>query len=228
MEQPVIEAEARTANGKNIARRLRRAGRVPGVLYGSGKESIPVTLDPRQLGAVLRSPEGHNVIFLLRVKDGESTPAMIVEPQFEPVKGTVLHVDLKRIAMDKKLRVSVAVVPVGEAQGVKTEGGILELVMREVEVECLPADIPQRLPVPVEALRIGDSIRVEDLQKQIGEAIRLLSDPQAVLCHVVALKVEEAKPAEAVAEVPAEPEVIKKGKAAEEEEESEESRKSRE
>ena len=224
----MIDAEPRSETGKSAVRRIRRAGRVPAVLYGSGKESLALALDPKQLDRVLRSPEGQNTLLQLRIRDGESTTAMIVEPQFEPVRGSVLHVDLKRIALDRKLRVSVPVGTVGEAAGVKTQGGILEVVLREVEVECLPADIPQRLTVPVESLLIGDQVRVADLQKQLGENIRVLNDPNAVICHVVMLKVVEVKPAEVVAEAPAEPEVIKKGKVAEEEEEPAKAGKSQE
>lgn len=221
MERQVIEAELRTETGKNAMNRLRAAGRIPAVLYGAGKQTLPVSLNPRHLRGLLRAG-GQNEIFELRVQGGESTPAMIVETQREPVQETVLHLDLHRIAMDRKLRVSVPVVLAGEAQGVKQQGGVLELVLREVEVECFPADIPARLTLDVGSLMLGQSIHIQDLQQQLGEKVELLQEAHGVVCHVVALKVVEEKPAEeAVAAAPAEPEVIKKGKAVEEGEEAE-------
>jgi len=141
--------------------------------------------------------------------------------------GTCCTLDLKRIAMDKKLRVAVPVVTTGEAKGVKTQGGILEVVLRQVEVECLPGDIPDHITVPVDEMLVGDAIRVADLQKGLGDKVLLLDDPTAVICHVVVPKAEEeVKPAaEAGAEAAGEPEVIKKGKATEEGEEAEASEK---
>ena len=228
MEQKIIEAEKRTGTGKNASRRMRRAGRVPGTLYGAGGEALSLTLNPKQLLAMLRSEAGQNTIFNLNVQGGERSPAMIVESQFEPVQGQLLHVDLKRIAMGEKLKVFVPLVPVGDAKGVKMQGGTLEFVLREVEVECLPADITEHFSVAVQELAIGEYIRVADLQKGVGEKIQLLSDPNGVVCHVVAPKVEEAvAAAEEAVEVPAEPELIKKGKAAEEGEEETESREKR-
>lgn len=220
-EQQVIDAEIRdpSQTGKNEARRLRRAGKVPAVLYGSNAATVPLTLQPRQVASMLRSQSGRNTIFSLRVKDGETVQAMLVETQRDPVRESLLHVDLKRIAMDKKLRASVPVVTAGEPQGVKVQGGILEVVLREVEIECLPADIPDRVTVSVEPLLIGQNIRVADLAEQLGDRIRIVSELQGVICHVVAPKAVEEKPAaEAAAEAPAEPEVIKKGKAEEAEE----------
>jgi len=219
MERQVIEAELRTETGKNAMNRLRAAGRVPAILYGAGKETLPVSLNPRHLRALLRA-EGQNEIFELRVQGGESTPTMIIETQRDPVKETVLHLDLQRIAMDRKLRVSVPVSLTGEPPGVKQQGGILEQVLREVEVECFPADIPARVTLDVGSLMLNQSIRIQDLQQQLGEKVALLQEPHAVICHVVTIKVVEEKPTEeAVAAAPAEPEVIKKGKAVEEGEE---------
>jgi len=220
MGRPNIEAEIRTERGKNAARRARQTGRVPGVLYGARGETLSLLLDPGPLMAALHSQTGRNTIFDLRLKGGETSPAMVVETQFEPVKGKLLHLDLKRIAMDQKLKVAVPIVTTGEAKGVKTQGGILEVVLRSVEVECLPTDIPDHITVAVDELMIGDAVRLSDLQKGLGEKALLLGDPTAVICHVVAPKEEEVKPAEEVAaEAPAEPELIKKGKAAEGEEE---------
>ena len=187
-----------------------------------------LSLNPRQLAGLLRT-EGQNVIFDLQVQGGETTPARIVESQLEPVRGTILHMDLHRVAMDRKLRVSVPVTLTGEPAGVKQQGGMLEAVLREVEVECFPADIPARVTVAVDSLMVGQSVRVSDLQSLLGEKVRLLQDANSVVCHVVSPKaVEEEKPAEVVAETPAEPEVIKKGKAVTEEEEAAEGTEKRE
>ncbi len=217
MEQQVVAAEVRTERGKNAARRLRQAGKVPAVLYGAGKGSVALTLNPKQIAGLLRA-QGQTRIFQLQTSSGESATVMLADPQFDPVQSTLLHVDLHRIAMDRKLRLAVAVVMVGEAAGIKLQGGLLEVVAREIEVECFPADIPPQIRVDVQPLMIGDTIRASDLQTQVGERVRILRDPQAVICHVVAPKLEAEKPAaEAAAEAPAEPEVIKKGKAAEEE-----------
>lgn len=223
MEQKIIEAEKRTETGKNANRRLRQAGRVPGNLYGDKQEAISLTLNPKQLSAVLRSQAGQNTIFELKVSGGEHTPAMIVETQFEPVHEHLLHVDLKRIAMGEKLKISVHVLLTGEAPGVKVQGGILEVVRREVEVECLPADIPEQLKIGIETLELGQYLRVADLQEIAGEKVHILSEADGVICHVVTPKVEEeVKPEEeeaAEAEASEEPELIKKGKTTEEGEE---------
>src|SRR6266542_5946627 len=148
----MLEAQARTPGNKNAARRVRVAGKVPAVVYGAGKDAVSVAVDPRQVKSILNSKTGHNTIFDLAL-DGEKTKAMIVDWQYEPIKGALLHIDLKRIAMDKVLRVEVPIVLKGEAYGVKTEGGILEQVLREVEVECLPADIPGHLDLDVTELK---------------------------------------------------------------------------
>ena len=216
MQRQVIEAEPRNSTGKNENRRLRAGGLVPAVLYGAGKETLPLSVNLRQLRSLLRA--GQNEIFELRVQGGESTPAMIVETQREPVKSSLLHLDFHRIAMDRKLEVSVAVVLSGEAPGVKLQDGILEQVLREVEVECLPLDIPARITVDVGSLALGQSVRIQDLQAQVGDRVQFLQDPHSVVCHVVTPRaVEEEKPAEeAVAAAPTEPEVIKKGKTEEE------------
>ena len=218
MQRQVIEAEPRSSTGKNEMRRLRQEGRVPAVLYGAGKECLPLSVNLRQLRSLLRA--GQNEIFELRVQGGESTPAMIIETQREPVKWSLLHLDFHRIAMDRKLEVSVAVVLSGEAPGVKLQDGILEQVLREVEVECLPLDIPARITVDVGSLALGQSVRIQDLQAQVGDRVEFLQDPHSVICHVVTPRaVEEEKPAEEAAAVaPTEPELIKKGKVGEEEE----------
>ncbi|HYX70564.1 MAG TPA: 50S ribosomal protein L25 [Terriglobales bacterium] len=208
----VVEAQPRAEErGKNVARRLRRAGRVPAVLYGAKKDSVAVTLDPKQVARILHSESGHNTIFDLQVGP-ERTKAMIVDWQLEPVKGSLLHVDMKRIAMDERIKVKVPIHLKGEAAGVKTQGGVLEQILREVEVECLPTDIPGHIEVDVTELVFGKVVRVSDLSR--SSQIKFITDANYPVAHVISIKEEEvAAPAEAAAEAaPAEPEVIKKGK----------------
>ena len=219
MEPLVLEAEIRTEKGKGAARRVRREGKVPAVLYGANKGSLPLSISPRELGNLLRQGGSH-AILQLRVPGEETTPAMVVDFQREPVQGALLHVDLQRIALDRKMHVSVPVVVTGEPRGVKEQNAVLEVVTRELEVECLPLDIPTHLTVDATELGVGDQLRVADLQQRVGEKIHILRDSHTVICHVVMPKVVEEKPeVEAVVAAPAEPEVIKKGKVAEEVEE---------
>src|SRR6202045_2138823 len=163
-ESNVLEAQPRTSGNKNEARRVRVGGKIPGVLYGAGKDSLPVSLDPRHVLRILHSESGHNTIFDLALNGGEKAKAMIVDWQYEPIKGHLLHIDLKRIAMDKALRVNVPIVLEGVPAGVKTEGGILEQILREVEIECLPGDIPGHIVVDVTPLVFGQVLCVKDLQ----------------------------------------------------------------
>src|SRR5579864_7022093 len=220
LETNLLEAHPRESGNKNQARRVRHEGKIPAVVYGAGKDSLPVTVDPRQVLRILRSETGHNTIFDLSMNGGERTKAMIVDWQYEPIKGRLLHIDLKRIAMDKVLKVSVPIFLKGEAEGVKTQGGIMEQILREVEVECLPADIPSHIDADVSHLTFGMVLRVSDLPH--SEKIKFLTDPNQPVAHVTSVKEEvvatpEAVAAEAAA-VPAEPEVIKKGKQETEEE----------
>jgi len=208
-----VEAKPRQGGGKNDARRLRTTGMIPAVVYGAGKDSQAVAVDPKQMNRILHSESGHNTIFDLSL-DGQSAKVMIVDWQYEPIKGALLHVDLKRIAMDKVLRVKVPITLKGEAPGVKTQSGILEQILREIEVECLPADIPSHIDADVSQLMFGQGIRVSDLPHSGN--LKFLTDEGQTVAHVVAVKeVVEPTPAEAGAEagaVSAEPEVIKKGK----------------
>jgi len=208
-----VEAKPRQGGGKNEARRLRQTGMIPAVVYGAGQDSLAITVDPKQMNRILHSDAGHNSIFDLSL-DGQAAKVMIVDWQYEPIKGALLHVDLKRIAMDKVLRVSVPIVLKGEAPGVKQQGGILEQILREVEIECLPADIPSHIDGDVSQLMFGQVIRVSDLPH--GGTLKFLTDENQSVAHVIAVKeVVEAAPAEAGAEAaatPSEPEVIKKGK----------------
>jgi large subunit ribosomal protein L25 len=212
-EKSTLEAQPRTPGTKNDARRVRREGKVPAVVYGAGKDAVPVSVDPRQVSRILHSQTGHNTVFDLTV-GGELTKAMIVDWQYEPIKGSLLHIDLKRIAMDKKLTVKVPIELVGEPAGVKQQGGILEQISREVEVECLPGDIPNEIQLDVSQLVFGTVLRVIDLPKD--DKIKFLTDPDQPVAHVITVKEEEAPTADAVAgeaaAAPAEPEVIKKGK----------------
>jgi large subunit ribosomal protein L25 len=213
-ETNVVEAQPREANGKNVARRVRKSGKLPAVVYGAGKPPLSVSLDPKQISRILHSAAGHNTIFDLQV-DGERTKAMIVEWQYEPIRGSLLHLDLKRIAMDQRLKVKVPVVVKGEAAGVKQQGGILDQVLREVEVECLPGDIPGHVDADVSNLVFGQSLRVSDLPLDRTK-VKIFTPADQVVAHVTSVKEEvvatpEAVAAEATA-VPAEPEVIKKGK----------------
>jgi large subunit ribosomal protein L25 len=209
-----VAAGSRDSRGKNEARRLRTAGSMPAVVYGGSERAVAVAVDPKEVGRILNSKAGHNTIFNLSIAGGETTPVMIVDWQFDPIKDTLLHVDLKRIDLTKRIAVKVPVITHGEPQGVKVQGGIHELVAREVEIECLPDDIPEHLVVEVGELLIGQAVRASDIP--LTSSIRLVSNPDAVISHVVTLRiVEEAAPAaaaEAEAVAPAEPEVIKKGK----------------
>jgi len=207
-----VETTPRQSGTKNDARRIRKSGLVPAVLYGAGLDPLNITVDPKQMKRILNSETGHNTIFDLTA-GGDSGKAMIVDWQFEPIKGALLHVDLKRIAMDKLLRVGVPVTLKGEAPGVKLQGGILEQMMREVEIECLPADIPGRIEADVSKLEFGQTIRVSDLPQ--SDKIKFITDANQAIAHVTAVKeVVAATPVEGVeaAAATAEPEVIKKGK----------------
>ena len=213
LETNLLEAQPREAGTKGHARRVRRDGKIPAVVYGAGKESVSISVDPRVVSRILNSETGHNTIFDLALSGGERTKAMIVDWQYEPIKGKLLHIDLKRIALDKVLKVSVPIFLVGEAAGVKQEGGIMEQMLREVEIECLPADIPSHIDADVSHLTFGKVLRVGELPR--SEKLKFLTDANQPVAHVTSVKEEvvatpDAAAAEAAA--PAEPEVIKKGK----------------
>lgn len=211
-----VTAEARPSRGKNEARRLRVKGMAPAVLYGSGGPSVAVSINPAEVTKILHSSTGHNTIFNLSVQDGEATPVMIVDWQTDPVREKLLHVDLKRIDLTKQISVKVRVQTTGDPKGVKIQGGLLEIITREIEIECLPDDIPELYTVDVTELMIGQNLRASDIP--LGGSAKLVSSPEQVIAHVVALKAEEtaAPAAEGAAAAPAEPEVIKKGKKEEE------------
>src|ERR1700678_2333458 len=190
---------------KNAARRVRVAGKIPAVVYGAGQESGAVAVDPRVITKILHSDSGHNTIFDLNVEGSAVVKAMIVDWQHEPIKGALLHIDLKRIAMDKMMTVSVPIQLVGIPVGVKSQGGILEHVLREVEIECLPGDIPSHLDVDVSNLELFGSIHVSDLPH--SGSIKFLGDEGATVAHVTAIKEEVVETPDATAAAaPAEPE----------------------
>jgi large subunit ribosomal protein L25 len=217
-----VTAEVRATRGKNEARRLRVRGFIPAVVYGAYKDSVSVGVSPKELVQILNSKTGHNTIFNLAIQGGESTPVMVVDEQRDPVRGNLIHADLKRIDLEKRIRVSVPAVTIGEAAGIKLQGGLLEIITREVEIECLPDEIPEHFEVDVSSLMIGQSVRAGAIP--MTGSMRLLSPAEAVIAHVVALRVEEVAPAATVEAAPAaaegaagtEPEVIKKGKKEEE------------
>ena len=218
METFTVEGQLRETRGKNAARRTRLTGMVPATLYGGRKEAMSLSVNAKQVARILRSETGHNTIFTVTVAGGTQEKAMLKDWQVDPLKGGLLHVDLLRIAMDVRMRVRVPVRTFGEPQGVKMQGGIFEMVTREVEVECLPTDIPEEFKVDVSEMLIGKQLRAADLPLD-PEKIKLVTDPTRVLAHVVTLKKEEEPTAEAAVAAetaPAEPEVIKKGKKEEE------------
>ena len=213
-----VAAEPRETRGKNEARRLRVKGFAPGVLYGANGPAVAVAVNPKEVNKILHSSTGHNTIFQLAVQGGESTPVMIVDWQSDPIRDTLLHVDLKRIDLAKRIEVKVRVQTTGDPKGVKVQGGLLEVITREVEIECLPDEIPEYFTVDVTELMIGQNLRASDIK--LTGSMKLVSSPDQVIAHVVAMRAEEvaAPAAEAGAEAaaPAEPEVIKKGKKEEE------------
>jgi large subunit ribosomal protein L25 len=211
-----IEAQPRELRGKNEARRLRAGGSVPAVLYGAGRESVAVAVNPKEVNRILHSKTGHNTIFDVAVTGGETTPVMVVDWQNDPIKEYLLHVDLKRIDLSARIRVKVPIHTVGDPKGVKLQGGLHELITREIEIECLPDEIPEEFTVDVSELMIGQSIRAGEIP--LVGSTKLLSPPDSVISHVITIKVE-AEPVVAEAAAPAaaaEPEVIKKGKKEEE------------
>ncbi len=204
-----VSAVAREGKfNKNAARRLRVAGKLPGVVYGAKQPAVAVELDPKQMLRILHSESGHNTLFDLDIAGGR-TKAMIVDWQFEPIKDKLIHVDLKRIALDQAMRAEVPVTLTGVAFGVKNEGGLLDQVLREVEIECLPSDIPASIEVDVSAMKLGDVLRVADLPH--GGKFRFITDEETTVAHLALVK-EDAATIAAEAAAVTEPEIAKKGK----------------
>jgi large subunit ribosomal protein L25 len=198
---------------KNAARRVRAKGKVPAVVYGAAEPAVAVEVDPKQIQKILHSETGHNSIFDLEVS-GNTAKVMIVDWQYEPIKGKLIHIDFKRIALDKPIRVEVPIQLVGVAEGVKTQGGIMDQTLREVEIECLPGDIPTSIQVDVTSMTFGTVLRVSDLPH--GGKLKFLTAEDTPIAHVTSVKEEVVATPEAEAAVagatPAEPEVVKKGK----------------
>jgi len=212
MPEIVVAAHSRTETGKNVNRRLRVKGLIPGVLYGSKQQAISVAVSPKEIGTILRSASGENTLFDLELA-GTRRKVILKEFQLEPVNHQLLHADFYEVALDKTLQVKVHVELHGTPVGVKTQGGVLDFVTRELEVECLPMNIPEKLLVDVSELEIGRHIRVSDVK--VSDKVKVLTEADIVVVHVVAPRAEEeVAPAVEAAPVEgaAEPEVIKKGK----------------
>jgi large subunit ribosomal protein L25 len=215
-----LQAEKREGRGKNEARRLRASGRIPAVVYGAEKgKAVEIAVDPKILMRILHSESGVNTLIGLKV-DGGHTRVMVKEYQIDPIDHKLLHADFYQVAMDKALTVTVPLVMKGEAPGVKQQGGIVDFVNREIEVECLPGDIPENIVVDISELMLNQGLRVRDLHLE-GAKWKPITEGDLMIVHVVPLKAEEPAPTEAAAATPAapvEPEVIKKGKTDKEEE----------
>ncbi len=224
--EAVLEATVRDSRGKNEARRTRAGGKVPAVLYGltaAGKaEAMAIAVEPKALTKILHSEAGANTLISLKLAGGGDTRVLVKEYQLDPITHQILHADFYRIAMDRVLRITVPITVKGEAPGVKQQGGILEYVHRQVEVECLPADIPEHIEINIGELMLHQGVRVRDLP--VNAKVKPVSEPDMMIVHVIMPKAEEAPApaAEGVAAAapaaPAEPEVIKKGKKEETEE----------
>jgi len=207
-----IAAEARETRGKNEARRLRVASKIPAVVYGTGKDPVAVSVSPKEIGKILRSASGHNTIFNVDISGKESAPVMVVDWQNDPVKGNLLHVDMMRIDLEKPLKVKVPVITQGDPRGVKQQGGLYQIVSREIEITCLPNEIPESFTVDVSEFIVGNALRASDIP--LTGSMSLVSAPDLVISHVIAVRGTEEGAAEGAAA--AEPEVIKKGKKEEE------------
>jgi len=213
--EATLKATRRETRGKNEARRLRQAGQIPGTLYGGANQATAIAVDPKALSRILHSDAGVNSLISLEIEGEPAARVLVKEYQVEPVRHSLLHADFYRVAMDKLLTITVPIVLRGEPRGVKQQGGVLDFVHREIEIECLPADIPEHIEVDVSELMLGQSIRLRDVASVKWKPV---SEADLMLVHVVAARtvVEEAPAAEAAVAAPAaaaEPEVIKKGKA---------------
>ena len=215
--EATLDAVERNERGKNESRRLRASGRIPAVVYGEREGGKAIAVDPKMLSRILRTEQGANTLIALNLPGGSDTRVLVKEYQLDPITHELLHADFYRVAMDKLIRVQVTVVAHGEPKGVKQQGGVLDIVHRQIEIECLPADIPNHIEVDVSELMVGQSIRVKDVTT--NPKWKALSDPEMMIMHVIIPKVEEtpapaadATVAAGAAAAPAEPEVIKKGK----------------
>ena len=216
-----LQAEKRDTKGKNAARRLRAAGRIPAVVYGVEKnKAVDIAVDPKVLYRILHSESGVNTLISMQGLSSGETRVLVKEYQLDPISHKMLHADFYQVAMDKMLTLTVPFVLKGEARGVKQQGGLVDFVNREIEIEVLPGDIPEGIEVDISELMLNQGIRVRDLHTE-GAKWRPISEPDLMIVHVVAPKAEEPAPGAAEAAAPAavaEPEVIKKGKTEKEEE----------
>jgi large subunit ribosomal protein L25 len=214
MPEIVVAAESRSLTGKNENRRLRAKGLIPGVVYGAKQEGVAVAVSPKEIVAILRSASGENTLFDIDIKGSKKRKVILKEFQLEPVKGELLHADFYEVALDKLLEVKVHVELHGIPVGVKVQGGVLDFVTRELDIECLPTDIPERIDLDVSGLELGKHLRVSDLT--LPPKIKMKTEPGIVIVHVVVPRAEEVAVVAEVAPVEgaaaAEPEVIKKGK----------------
>jgi large subunit ribosomal protein L25 len=218
--QATLEAVKRDTRGKNEARRLRVAGRIPAVLYGGAGESIALSVSPRDLSKILHSDTGENTIIDLQVGGGESVRVLVKDYLLNPIDHAMLHADFYRVSLDKPIVVTVSILVKGEPKGVKLQGGVLDFPHREVEIESLPLEIPEALEIDVTELMIGQGVHLRDLAE--NAKWKPVSDPDTLLVHVVPPRAEEPSATDAAAAVTpgtaAEPEVIKKGKTDKEDE----------
>ena len=213
-----IEVERREVIGKQARKQAAKVGMIPGVVYGGGKEPVPIAVDSKRIIQILRSEKGANSVLLFSMKGTkQQRHVMVKDIQINPVTNTLIHADFKRVEMDRKIRVKVPIIFEGTSYGVKNQGGIVDMIMREIEVECLPANIPDRLHVDLTPLKLGESVKVGDLK--VAEGIRIaVEDHHLSVVNISAPRVEVAPAAteEAVIEEAQEPEVIGRGKKAEE------------
>jgi large subunit ribosomal protein L25 len=217
MERMTINVEERDERGKGAARALRRNNMIPAVIYRAG-DSLPIKFSKKDLSRFINETAGEQVMVNLQFGDGSSRLALIKDHQLDPVMGELLHADFFEVSLTEEVKVTVHIAIIGEPIGVRRDSGILQHLLREIEVECLPDRIPGHIEVDISDLEIGQSIRVGDLK--LGEGIEVLTNSDDVIANVIAPAVEEVAPVEAVAPEIKEPEVIKKGKKEEEEEEA--------
>jgi large subunit ribosomal protein L25 len=209
-----VQATLRVGRGKNDARRARREGMVPITVYGGGAETVAAVAPLRDLAAILRSESGRNTIFTIEVDGGGSSEVMFHDRQIDPIKGRLIHADLTRLVKGQKIEVTVPLHLTGEPVGVKEKQGVLEQIIREIEIKCEPRQIPDTLEVDVSHLDVHDLLHVSDIT--VGEGIEILNDADVVIATVGIVKEEVAAPTPVEGEEPAEPEVIGKGKKEEE------------
>ncbi len=223
--EAILEATARDTIGKNEARRTRQGGKVPAVIYGAAggnTTATPIAVDPKALLRILHSESGANTLISLKLPDGGDARVLVKEYQLDPISHAVLHADFYRVAMDREIRVTIPVLVKGEPKGVKQQGGVLEFVRREIEIECLPGDIPEHIVIDVSELMLHQGVRLREVA--VNAKWKPITDADTMIVHVISVKAEEEAPAAegAVAPVaPAEPEIIKKGKKEEAEDEKE-------